>query len=32
MTDPSDVKTFNKMKHFYKMDIKEMPDSIEKYL
>lgn len=32
MTDPMDVKTFNKMKHFYKMDIKEMPDSIEKYL
>jgi superfamily II DNA/RNA helicase len=32
MTDPTDVKTFNKMKHFYKMDIREMPDSIEKYL
>ena len=32
MTDPTDVKTFNRMKHFYKMDIKEMPDSIEKYL
>ncbi len=32
MSDPTDVKTFNKMKHFYKMDIKEMPDSIEKYL
>lgn len=32
MTDPNDVKTFNKMKHFYKMDIREMPDSIEKYL
>ena len=32
MTDPMDVKTFNKMKHFYKMDIKEMPESIEKYL
>ena len=32
MSDPSDVKTFNKMKHFYKMDIIEMPDSIEKYL
>ena len=32
MTDPMDVKTFNKMKHFYKMDIREMPDSIEKYL
>ena len=32
MTDPSDVKTFNKMKHFYKMDIREMPDSIESFL
>ena len=32
MVDPSDVKTFNKMKHFYKMDIKEMPESIENYL
>jgi translation initiation factor 4A len=32
MTDPTDVKTFNKMKHFYKMDIKEMPESINNYL
>jgi superfamily II DNA/RNA helicase len=32
MSDPTDVKTFNKMKHFYKMDIKEMPESIDKYL
>jgi superfamily II DNA/RNA helicase len=32
MLDPTDVKTFNKMKHFYKMDIREMPESIEKYL
>jgi superfamily II DNA/RNA helicase len=32
MTDPTDVKTFNKMKHFYKMDIKEMPESIDKFL
>jgi translation initiation factor 4A len=32
MTDPTDTKTYNKLKHFYKMDIKEMPDSIEKYL
>ncbi len=32
MTDPTDVKTFNKMKVFYKMDIKEMPESIEKFL
>lgn len=32
MSDPSDVKTFNKMKHFYRMDIKEMPEAIDKYL
>lgn len=32
MTDPTDVKTFNKMKHFYKMDIKEMPESINNFL
>jgi superfamily II DNA/RNA helicase len=32
MADPSDIKTFNKMKHFYKMDIKEMPESIGQYL
>ena len=32
MSDPSDIKTFNKMKHFYKMDIKEMPESIGQYL
>jgi superfamily II DNA/RNA helicase len=32
MTDMTDVKTFNKMKHFYKMDIREMPDSIESFL
>lgn len=32
MLDPTDVKTFNKMKHFYKMDIKEMPESVDKYL
>ena len=32
LLNPSDVKTFNKMKHFYKMDIKEMPESIENYL
>ena len=32
MTDSMDVKTFNKMKHFYKMNIKELPDNIEKYL
>lgn len=32
MNDPNDVKTFNRMKHFYKMDIKMMPENIEKYL
>ena len=32
MSDQTDIKTFNKMKHFYKMDIKEMPDSINDYL
>jgi superfamily II DNA/RNA helicase len=32
MTDPVDVKTFNKMKHFYKIDISEMPDNINDYL
>jgi len=32
MSDPSDVKTFNKMKHFYKIDIREMPECIDKYL
>jgi len=32
MSDAMDVKTFNKMKHFYKMNIKELPDNIEKYL
>ena len=32
MQDPTDTKTFNKMKHFYKMNIKEMPENIEIYL
>jgi len=32
MADPIDTKTFNKMKHFYKMDIKEMPESVNQYL
>jgi hypothetical protein len=32
MTDPVDVKTFNKMKHFYKIDISEMPENINDYL
>jgi translation initiation factor 4A len=30
--DPIDIKIFNKLKHFYKMNISEMPDSIDKYL
>jgi superfamily II DNA/RNA helicase len=30
--DPTDSKTFSRMKHFYRMDIKQMPDNIEKYL
>jgi superfamily II DNA/RNA helicase len=30
--DPIDIKIFNKLKHFYKMNIDEMPDSIDKYL
>ena len=32
MNDQTDVKTFNKMKHFYRIDIKEMPNNIEQYL
>jgi superfamily II DNA/RNA helicase len=32
MTDQYDIKIFNKMKNFYKINIKEMPESIEKYL
>ena len=32
MTDPVDVKTFNKMKHFYKINITEMPENINDYL
>jgi superfamily II DNA/RNA helicase len=32
MTDPMDIKTFNKMKHFYKMNIVEMPETLEQYL
>jgi superfamily II DNA/RNA helicase len=31
-TDPCDIKTFNRMKHYYNMDIKEMPISIGQYL
>ena len=32
MLDQSDIKIFSKMKHFYGMDIQEMPASIDKYL
>jgi hypothetical protein len=32
MTDPIDIKTFNKMKNFYKINISEMPDNINDYL
>ena len=32
MSDATDIKTFNKMKHYYKMDIEEMPESIGAYL
>jgi superfamily II DNA/RNA helicase len=31
-TDPYDIKTLNRMKYFYKMDIKEMPDNISTFL
>jgi translation initiation factor 4A len=32
MSDPYDNKTFSRMKSFYKMDIKQLPDNIETYL
>jgi superfamily II DNA/RNA helicase len=32
MSDATDIKTFNKMKHYYKMNIEEMPESIGAYL
>jgi superfamily II DNA/RNA helicase len=32
MKDPSDAKTLFRMKQFYKIDIKEMPSDINKYL
>jgi superfamily II DNA/RNA helicase len=32
MNDPYDNKTFNRMKSYYKMDIKQLPDNIETYL
>ena len=31
-SDAYDVKTLNKLKNYYNIDIKEMPESIEKYL
>jgi superfamily II DNA/RNA helicase len=32
MDEPGDVKTFNKMKHYYKMNIDELPDNVDKLL
>jgi superfamily II DNA/RNA helicase len=32
MEDQSDVKTFNKMKYFYRIKIDELPDNIDKLL
>jgi len=32
MMDQTDLKTFSRMKHFYNMDIREMPESIDKFL
>jgi superfamily II DNA/RNA helicase len=32
MNDQNDIKTFNKLKYNYNMDIKEMPESINQYL
>jgi len=31
-SDPYDIKTLNRMKYYYKMDIKEMPDNISAFL
>lgn len=31
-TDPYDIKTLNRMKYYYKMDIKEMPENISTFL
>ena len=31
-TDQSDVKTLNKLKNYYKIDLNEMPESIDNYL
>ena len=32
MQDPIDIKIFNKLKNFYKINITEMPECIDKYL
>ena len=32
MEEPADVKIFSKMKHYYKININELPDNIDKYL
>lgn len=32
MEDPVDVKSLNKMKHFYKLNVRELPDDIDTYL
>ena len=32
MEDPSDMKIFNKMKNYYKMDINELPENVDKLL
>jgi superfamily II DNA/RNA helicase len=32
MEEPADMKMFNRFKHFYKLNIKELPDNIQKYL
>ena len=32
MSDQCDVKTFNKMKHFYKINIQEMPNDLKEFL
>ena len=32
MEEPVDMKMFNRFKHFYRLNIKELPDNIQKYL
>jgi superfamily II DNA/RNA helicase len=32
MEEPADMKMFNRFKHFYRLNIKELPDNIQKYL